>query len=352
MSSNIYKSAEGSLDSQGPDSPAGAGGGRLRTLMKLDQRAIVTMLFLLIVIIFSVMLPGFASFGNIINLIRSISVLGILGLGMAIVVIGRGVDLSMIALLAVPTALILSLVGAGVSLPLAVAAGLALALAFGVLNGIMVAYAEVPSLFVTLATGIGLAGIGQSGILTYDEVPWPHKLNALAWLGGTQLFDVPSSIITFAVLAVLVTLFLKKTRIGLFTYTIGDNPHAARTTGIAVRPILVLHYVLAALISVLAGLVMASSSGLMNTQIYDGTMIFNVVLVVVLGGVGLSGGRGGVSNVIIGTLLIGTVMNGMTIMNFSNNAQDVVKGVVLLIAIFIDSVINPRNEDTAQQGNI
>lgn len=319
---------------------------------RLDQRAIVTLIFVLIMVTFAIFLRGFATVGNVLNLVRSISVLGILGLGMAVVVIGRGVDLSMIALLAVPTALILSLSGSGTDLTVALLMGFLLAIVFGVINGVIVAYGEVPSLFVTLATGIGLAGIGQSGILSFDQVPWPSSMNALAWLGGTKVAGVPSSIITFAVLTILVYLFLQHTKVGLFTYNIGDNPMAARITGIPVRPILVLHYVIAAVLSVIAGLVMASSSHIMNTQIFNGTLVFDVVLVVVLGGVGLSGGRGGVSNVIIGTLLIGVVSNGMTIMGFSSSEQAIVKGIVLLIAIYMDSIINPRNEDTAQQGNI
>jgi len=319
---------------------------------KLDQRSIVILLFIVITIIFSILLPGFATAGNAINLIRAISVLGILGLGMGVVVIGRGVDLSMVALLAVPTALILSLAGTGMGLIPAMLLGFGLAIAIGILNGILVAYGEVPSLFVTLASGIGLAGIGQSGILTYDQVPWPDSMNGLLWLGGGELFGIPTSIITFAVLSLIVYLLLRHTKWGLFTYNVGDNPFAARVTGIPVRPMLVSHYVFAAIISVIAGLVMASSSHIMNTRIFNGTLVFDVVLVVVLGGVGLSGGRGGVTNVIIGALLIGLVSNGMTIMGFSNDVQAMVKGIVLLIAIFADSIINPRNEDTAQQGNI
>lgn len=319
---------------------------------KLDQRAIVTLLFIALVALFSLFLPGFASAGNLINLLRSISVLGILGLGMGIVVIGRGVDLSMVALMAVPTALVLSVTGAGMGVVPAILLGFALAIAVGILNGVLVAYAEVPSLFVTLASGIGLAGIGQSGILSYDQVPWPKVMDGLLWLGGAKVFGIPSSIITFAIIAIIVYAFLRFTKLGMFTYTIGDNPFAARTIGIPVRPILVFHYVIAAVISVIAGLVMASSSGIMDTRIFNGTLVFDVVLVVVLGGVGLSGGRGGVTNVILGALLIGVVSDGMTIMGFSDNSQKIVKGIVLLVAIFADSIINPRNEDTAQQGNI
>ena len=123
-------------------------------------------------------------------------------------------------------------------------------------------------------------------------------------------------------------------------------------TGIPARPIIVLQYVLAAMIGCFAGLVMAASVNSMPTRIFNSTLIYDVILVVVLGGIGLSGGRGGVINVILGTLLIGTMLNGMTIMNMSYAAQNLVKGVVLLAAVIADSFLNPRNEETAQQGDI
>jgi ribose transport system permease protein len=126
----------------------------------------------------------------------------------------------------------------------------------------------------------------------------------------------------------------------------------ARATGLPTRPIILLEYLLAALIGLFAGLVMSASVNSMPTRIYNSTMVYDVVLVVVLGGIGLSGGRGGVVNVIIGTLLIGTMLNGMTIMDISYSVQNIIKGLVLLAAILIDSVLNPRNEETAQQGDI
>jgi ribose transport system permease protein len=90
----------------------------------------------------------------------------------------------------------------------------------------------------------------------------------------------------------------------------------------------------------------------MDTRIYNLSLIYDVILVVVLGGVGLSGGRGGVFSVVVGTLLVGTLINGMTILNLTLDVQNLLKGVVLLIAIALDSLLNPRNEETAQQGDI
>jgi ribose transport system permease protein len=234
----------------------------------------------------------------------------------------------------------------------AFAAALALSMTFGLVNGWLVAYAEVPSLFTTLASGLFLAGLGQVSFFRLDVVQWPTALDSMTWIGSGAVLGVPTPVIMFGITALLVFLFLRFTKLGAYIYAIGDNPFGARTTGIPTRPVIVLQYLLAALIGTFAGIVMAASINSMPTRIYNSTMIYDVILVVVLGGIGLSGGRGGVPNVIVGTLLIGTMLNGMTILNVSYSAQNLIKGVILLAAILADSFINPRNEETAQQGDI
>lgn len=319
---------------------------------KIGQQAIVFGIFVLMFLGFAVFLPGFLTPGNMLGLLQNVAILGILGLGMAVIVIGRGIDISMVAVLAVPAGLILQLVQDGHSLPFAFGSALALALAFGLINGWLVAYAEVPSLFTTLASGLFLAGLGQVAFFRLDVVQWSPQLDQLAWVGRGTLAGIPTPVIMFGVVAAGVALFLRTTRLGAYIYAIGDNPAGARTTGIPTRPVIVLQYVLAALIGMFAGLVMAASVNSMPTRIYNSTLIYDVILVVVLGGIALQGGRGGVLNVVIGTLLIGTLLNGMTILDVSYSAQNMIKGVVLLIAILIDSFLNPRNEETAQQGDI
>ena len=317
-----------------------------------SQQVIVFGIFVVMFLVFSAFLPGFMTTGNMLGLLQNVAILGILGLGMAIIVIGRGIDISMVAVLAVPAGLVLQRVQDGHSLPIAFGAALARAVVFGLVNGWLVAYAEVPSLFTTLASGLFLAGLGQIAFFRLDIVQWSSELDKLSWVGRGTIAGVPAPVIMFGVAAAAVSLFLRYTRLGAYIYAIGDNPAGARTTGIPTRPVIVLQYVLAALIGMVAGLVMAASVNSMPTRIYNSTMIYDVILVVVLGGIALQGGRGGVLNVLIGTLLIGTLLNGMTILDMSYSAQNVVKGIVLLIAILIDSFLNPRNEETAQQGDI
>ena len=318
----------------------------------LTQQSIVFAIFALLFIGFALFLPGFFATSNLLGLLQNVAILGILGLAMAVIVIGRGIDISMVAVLAVPAGLMLQMVQDGHSVSFAFVCALALALLFGLINGWLTAYAEVPSLFTTLASGLFLAGLGQVAFFRLDVVQWSPQLDALAFVGRGTLLGVPMSVVMFAVVAACVSLFLRRTRLGAYIYAIGDNPFGARTTGIPTRPVIVLQYVMAALIGAFAGLVMAASVNSMPTRIYNSTLIYDVILVVVLGGIGLSGGRGGVVNVVIGTLLIGTLLNGMTILDVSYSAQNLVKGVILLIAILIDSFLNPRNEETAQQGDI
>ncbi len=319
---------------------------------EVSQQSIVLGMFVLLFAGFLLLLPGFGRIDNLLTLLQNVAVLGILGLGMGMVVIGRGVDLSMIACLAVPPGLILSMVDAGAPASTAVLAGVALAVFIGLLNGWLVAYAEVPPLFTTLATGLFVGGLGQAYLIPHETPPWGAPLDGLAWLGRGNLLGVPMPVVTFGVTALLVGLLLRRTRLGAFIYAIGDNPMAARAAGVPVRPVILAKYLLSACIGACAGMVMAASIGSLPTRIFSSTLIYDVILVVVLGGIGLAGGRGGVTNVVIGTLLIGTLLNGMTLLDVSFTLQNLVRGVILLAAILIDSVVNPRNEETGQQSDL
>jgi ribose transport system permease protein len=133
---------------------------------------------------------------------------------------------------------------------------------------------------------------------------------------------------------------------------VGDNAAAASTTGVPVRPIIMLQNMISASIECLVGCVTAASVASMNTRMAHSTFVYAVILGVVLGGLGLSGGRGGVRNVVVGTLLIGVLINSMTILNIQYTVQNVIKGIILLLAIVIDTLLTPRHEQTVQQGDI
>ncbi|TDU31052.1 monosaccharide ABC transporter membrane protein (CUT2 family) [Panacagrimonas perspica] len=331
-----------------PDT-TGKGGGRRRLVISQEQ--IVLIVTALLAIGFALTLSGFATIGNLLALTRSVAILGILGIAMSVVVIGRGLDLSLVATMAVSSAFALQLMQHGWGWPGAAAAGMGVAIAIGLINGFIIAFVEVPALFTTLATGFLIFGLGRTflldGVITY----LPPQAETFAWIGQGQLLGIPAPVIVLAIVALFVQVLLSRMTVGRFVYAHGDNVDAARLTGIAVRPLTMLEYAICAAIGCLAGLVMAASTASINMQIVNSTLIFDVILVVVLGGVSLVGGRGGVLSVLAGTALIGTLLNGMTIMDLDNNIQNIVKGAVLLAAIIVDNRLHPQDEETARQGD-
>ena len=328
-------------------------------MLKLrNQELIILIVTIVIFAGFSVFLDKFFSTGNLLTLMRSVSILGILSIAMAVVVISKGIDLSLIATLAVGTALA-SVLSSEDVLPLidlpfiyAVLIGLVFTSILCAITGILVAYWDMASVFVTLAMAGVIYGLGRT-LFIGDELNYlPEDALWLEYLGRGQLFGVPMPIICFLSLALLMHLLLTKTTFGKFVYSIGDSGLAARTAGVPVRPILVMIFILAGTVAYFAGLLTAGAISSINTRMVAGSMIYDVLLVVVVGGIGLSGGKGGMHNVILGTLLIGTLLNGMVIMDISFIVQNLIKGIILLLAIMTDTILNPRDEQTTQQGDI
>ncbi len=305
-----------------------------------------------LVLIFGVTLPGFLARENALTLARSVSTLGILGIAMAIVVIGGGIDLSLIATAGVATALSVQWMGdPGTSTAVAIGAGLALALAIGVANGLVIAFVEVPALFATLASGLFVYGASRSLLLHGMIVEVPPTRELFRYLGQGRPLGVPMPILALAAVALLAHLLLSRTSTGRFIYAHGDNRETAALTGIAVRPLTAIEYALSAAIGFFGGLVMAASVDGFNIQIVDSTLIYDVLLVVVVGGVSLVGGRGGVASVLCGIALIGVMLNGMTLLDLNVYQQNIVKGLVLLAALVLDNRLHPRDEETVRQGD-
>jgi ribose transport system permease protein len=320
-------------------------------LRALNQARIVLVVIVLIFGAAALALPGFLTAPNLIAIVRSIAVLGVLALGMSVVIIGRGIDLSMVAVMAMSVAWYLQLLGDGMPDQAALALVLGGVLAFGLVQGFLVAYADVPAIFVTLAGGAFVFGYVRSQLIPSDAVPVPagHWVEVM---GGLRFIGVPIEVYVFALLSAAVFLFLRFTKWGRYVYYAGDNPVAARNIGIPVRPMLVLRYVLSAMTALAAGLLTAASLHSINTRVVNSNLLYDIVLVAVIGGIGLSGGKGGVRNVLVGAALIGIMLNAMTIMDISLLYQNLIKSTILLFAIIVDGLLNPRDEQTAQQGDI
>jgi ribose transport system permease protein len=318
--------------------------------IKIGQREVVFGIEILLLVGLSIALPSFLKIDNLLSLLQNVAILGILSLGMGIVVIGGNIDLSIEMTMAVCAAFSLYLAANGMPLLLALGLGLGFAISIGIINGLLSAYVEIPSIFTTLAMMSVIIGFGRVTFVESDSNYVPQSAEIIRSFCLSTFLGVPATVIIFAVFALLAYLLLRYTKFGLFTYAIGDNLAAARIAGIAVRPMTVLILVAAACIAFIAGLVLSGVIGEVHTK--SGTLLYDVLLVVAIGGIGLSGGTGGVSNVLAGTLLIGTVLNGMTILDISYTKQNIAKGIILLVALFVDSVLNPRDEQTARQSDI
>lgn len=321
-------------------------------LRGLNQERIVLAIAVGLFVIFSATLSGFLSPGNVLSLVQNVSILGILGVAMAIAIIGRGIDLSILSTVPISIAWMLNLINGGMPIWLAFLCTLAFVVVVGIVNGVLIAYVEIPAIFATLAMGIVIYGFGKSVLVPIEAV---YVTNSDSWfysIGSGRVLGVPTPVIVFAIVAAVAYLFLRYLKAGRFIYGMGDNPAAARITGIPVRPMIVVQYVLTSIIALIAGIVMATALAGINTRLALSTMVYDVILVVVLGGIGLSGGKGGIRNAIFGTLLIGILLNGMTILNLTYTVQSILKSVILLAAIVVDTLLNPRDEQTAQHGDI
>lgn len=305
-----------------------------------------------LLVVFGATLPGFLSRDNLLTLARSVSTLGILGIAMAVVVIGGGIDLSLIATASVATAITVQrMADPATSTIAAVGVGLGVALAIGVVNGLVIAFVEVPALFATLASGLFVYGASRALLLHGMIVEVPPSRELFRYLGQGRPLGIPMPILELAAIALAVHFLLARTSTGRFIYAHGDNRETASLTGIAVRPLTAIEYGASAAIGFLGGLVMAASVDGFNIQVVDSTLIYDVLLVVVVGGVSLVGGRGGVGSVLCGIALIGVMLNGMTLLDLNVYQQNIVKGLVLLAALVLDNRLHPRDEETVRQGD-
>jgi len=328
------------------------GSRRLGERLLRSQEGIVFLLALAAFVLFSATLPSFLSAGNLLVLIRSVSILGILALGMAVVVIARGIDVSMIAVMVVSVSWAFVITRAGYPFEVALLIGAGFALVAGIVIGALIAFGEVPPIFATLAAGSVIYGTGRTFFFTLEMQNVPPDTDWFRLIGQGNFLGIPVTIIAFGALCIVVQVVLSRTRFGWTIYAMGNNPQAARVTGLPTRPMIVAQYAISAFIAYLAGLILASSAAAINARLFNSTMIYDILLVVVLGGIGLNGGHGSVRNVILGTVFVGILLNGMTILNIDYTIQNLVKGVVLLLAIVADSLVNPRDEQTSQQGDL
>jgi ribose transport system permease protein len=324
-----------------------------RRLSAVDQGYIVAGVVLTLVAGFSLALDGFLTTGNLLDAARNSAVLGILAVGMAIVVVGRGLDLSIVVIMGVSSQFVAEYMNRGHGEGSALLFGLALALVFGLVNGVLVAYVEIPALFVTLATS--LLYVGASRLIYLDRLNGrlPEFADFTTTVARSRPLGIPSPVLILLAVVVAAYLFMTRTSYGRFIYARGDNPAAASVAGIPVRPLTVLTYAVAAALAFVAGvLALGLAGGFDARAMTSGSQLYDVIAVVVIGGVSLAGGRGSLGGVLAGALLIGVLVNGMTLLDFDTIQQSLWKSIIVLAALVLDGWLHPRDEETARPGEL
>lgn len=303
----------------------------------LSQFAMLIALFVLL-IFFSVATEGFLSSTNIFNILRQVAVNGIAAVGMTMVIITGGIDISAGSMMGVASVCCATLMVSGVHPVFAVVLVLVLGLMIGLCHGFFVHNVNLPPMITTLATmGIlrGITYIISGGLPVYG---FPEKFNII---GQGYVGPIPVPVIIMVICFIIGWFILEKTAFGRYVYGVGSNIEASRLSGINVSRVMYGVYGLCGMLSAMAGVVLLSrvNSGQPKAgESYE----MDIITAVVLGGVSTSGGEGRIRNVIVGLLLMGVLLNGMVMMNIPDYYQRVVKGCVLLLAISYDKISQKR----------
>jgi ribose/xylose/arabinose/galactoside ABC-type transport system permease subunit len=323
----------------------GRGEGRA-LLRRVGQFAPVIFLIALM-IVFALLEPRFLSSINLFNVMRQISITGLVAIGMTFVILTAGIDLSVGSLLALAGLAAAIVAKGGIEVRFnvgvetealgygwfpAMIVAVLVGLAGGLLQGTAITKLKVPPFVVTLG---GLSAFRGAALLIAGGGPISGFDMDYVWWGQGRIGPVPVPVIVFLAFAALAHIVLTYTRFGRHVYAVGGNVEAARLAGLPVQRILVLVYVIVGFFSGLAGFILSArlnSSEAVAGIGYELTVIASVVI----GGTSLFGGIGTVWGTVVGSILIGVLINGLVLLNVSPYVQQIIIGVIIVLAVFFD----------------
>lgn len=287
-----------------------------------------------IILIISILEPGFLSVNNLLNVLRQVSFNALIAFGMTFVILTGGIDLSVGSILALTGAVSAGLLASGIDPVLAMLAGLLLGAILGAVNGVIIAKGKVAPFIATLATMTIYRGL----TLVYTEgrpISGLGDSAAFQMLGKGYFMGIPVPVVTMFISFGILYFILKKTTFGRRVYAVGGNEEASILSGINTDRIKIYVYSLTGLLAALAALMLTSR--LNSAQPTAGEMFeLDAIAAVVLGGTSLTGGRGWIVGTLIGALIIGVLNNGLNIIGVTSFFQQVVKGAVILLAVLAD----------------
>ncbi len=295
--------------------------------------------FLIILVLLSLAEPNFLRLANLINVLRQVSCIGIATLGIGFLIIMNGIDLglgSTLALVGILAGRVVSTgaeySGFGLPTPFGFLAGIATAVAVSIFAGTIVAKARIPAFIVTMGTmsiGRGLALIFAHGM---PVAKFPDSFN---YWGTASVGLIPWPVIIYAVMIAIAWFILNKRPLGRYIYAVGSNEEAARAAGINVDWVKIKAYIFEGVALGVAGILFAGRVKSAAPQFASGYEL-DAIAACIIGGVSFSGGIGSVGDMIIGTLLLGVINNGMDLLGVEAFYKQVVKGAIIIIAVLID----------------
>lgn len=312
---------------------------RIITFLKAQlQQSLAFATLIALVVFFSLASPSFLTWSNVSTILLATAVIGILAIGTTFVIITAGIDLSIgtgMALCAVVTGVVT--VNLGMPVVIGILAGIATGGLIGLINGLNVTVLRLPPFIATLAMMMAAGGlalvVSQVKPIYFSGVAPNFKNVAL----GKLIPELPNAVLIFFVLAFISYLLLNKTILGRMTYAIGSNEEATRLSGINTKRWLTTVYVLGGIFTGIAGVVMAARLDSAQPQIGMGYEL-QAIAAVIIGGTSLMGGRGTILGTVIGALIMSVLINGLRIMSIQPEWQNVVLGIVIVIAVFTDSL--------------
>lgn len=292
-------------------------------------------ILLLIVVSMGMASDVFLSASNIVNILRQTAIVGVLAVGMTYVIIGANIDLSVGATIAFSAVIAISLQPVSLSSAvLAILIPLAAGAAVGAANGVLVGYFKLNPFITTL--GMQFVVLGGTLLFTGGQHVWVFECHPLfEMIGNGFIGGIPLSVILLIAVVVLGQLLLSLTNYGQYIKTTGENPEAAKLSGIRVERVIFLSFLIVGLCAGLGGVVLASWVKNMD----PGTGIgyeFEAITAVVLGGTSLLGGQGNVANTFAGALILVIIGNAMTLLNISYHYQLMVRGIIIIAAVSIE----------------
>lgn len=330
-------------------SPIAGGEGFDVAKLLLEGRAFFALI--VIIVVFSILSPYYLSVANFLTMASHVAIFGILAVGMLLVILNGGIDLSVGSTLGLAgvvagflmQGVTLTWLGVVVYPPVWVVAVLAcmLGAVVGLVNGVLIARFKVPAFVATLGVmymARGLALLMTSG-LTYNNLGGKPELGNTGFdaLGFNRLFGVPTGVVVLVVIALIGSIVLNRTAFGRWLYASGGNERAAELSGVPVKTVQISVYVLSGICAAIAGLILSSqltSAGPTAGTTYELTAIAAVVI----GGAALTGGRGNIRGTLLGAFVIGFLSDGLVIIGISSYWQTVFTGAVIVLAVLLNAV--------------